>query len=171
MKPGLLPVSNTDVPPRAHASSTRPRRSSPSGRPSSKNCAAGRDDVRSRLEERDHVVEVDRARHVEHAVRAERVDRRAIRGRLHADRLLAAQRSRVDAFLRRVVDEQADEIERRVPDHLAQRAGADVAGRPLDDAVAGGGAAVHAAGSANVLSSRNSASPATPISRPMPACL
>jgi hypothetical protein len=37
MKPGLLPVSKIDVPPRAHASSTRLRCSSPSEWPPAKN--------------------------------------------------------------------------------------------------------------------------------------
>ena len=54
-----------------------------------------------------------RARHVQHAVGAERADRGPVVGRGDADRLLAAQHARVDAVLRGVVDEHADELERR----------------------------------------------------------
>ena len=89
-------------------------------------------------------------------------------GREHARRLLAAQRAGVDPRLRGVVHQHAGQLELRVPDDLAQRAGADVAGRPLDDPQARRG---QLAGSASVLSSRNSLRPAAPISRPIPDCL
>jgi hypothetical protein len=94
------------------------------------------DDVRARLEERDHVVDVELARHVQHAIRWQRVDRRSVGGSRHPDGTFAAQHTGVDAVLRRVVHEHADELELGVADHLAQRATPDVPGRPLDHAKA-----------------------------------
>ncbi len=95
-------------------------------------------------------------------------NRRTVGRREHADGPLAAEHARVDAFLLRVVDHDADEVEPGMADHFAERAAADVAGRPLDDAVT---LRAQPAGSASVLSSRNSLRPAAPISRPMPDCL
>jgi len=61
------------------------------------------------------------------AVGIEPVNRGRIVGCRNADRFLAAQNARVDAVLGGVVDQHADEIEGRMPDHFAQGAGADAA--------------------------------------------
>lgn len=80
-----------------------------------------------------HVVERERARHVDDAVGAQRLNRGAIRRRRDAGRGLTAELARVEPDLLRVVHEHTDELEIGVADDLAQRARPDVPGGPLHD--------------------------------------
>ena len=133
-EPGAAPVANTDVPPRAHASAIRARSSSSRLRPSSKNSTQVVTTSVPASGSAHEVVDVDDPGHVEDAVGVEREDRLADRW-WRATPVGASPHSvaGVDAGLGRVVHEDADELEAGVADHLAQRAGADVAGGPLDD--------------------------------------
>ncbi len=130
--------------------------------------ASRRHDVLARLQQRNHVVEVEGAGHVQDAVRVDLAHRITVVGGDDPDRRFAAQLTGIQPDFRGVEDQHADQIEARVADHFPQRARPDVAGGPLDDAT---GTRAQDAGSASVLRSRNSSRPATPISRPMPDCL
>ena len=96
--------------------------------------AARRDDVLPGLEQCDHIRDIERARHVQHAVRVQGDRGFAIGRREDAGRWFVAERPGVDTVLRRVVDEHAHEVEVGMPDHFPQGATTDVAGGPLDHA-------------------------------------
>ena len=93
------------------------------------------DDVGARGEQPAHLVGVEGARHVQHAVGAQADDVLDVVGRHDAGVVEAAQVARVAAGLGGGVDPQPGQLEGRVLDHAAQRTGADVARRPLHDPV------------------------------------
>jgi hypothetical protein len=79
--------------------------------PAGEELAACRDDVGAAFEQRDHVVDVEKARHVQHAVGRELGDRGPVGGRGNSGRRFAAQDARVEAVLLGVVDQHADQLE------------------------------------------------------------
>ena len=132
MNPGLLPVADRRAAARAPSRASVP--SSPSRCPR-RTASPRRDDVRSRFEEGNDIVEIEDA-----ACTARNRPRdcgsEAIGRGDDADGFLATQHTRVHAVLRRVVDHDADEPRAGSRITSRNRAAADVARRPLDDACA-----------------------------------
>ena len=78
------------------------------------------DDVGTGAEQLDDVVDLRGGRHVEDAVGTEGDDRCLVGGGRDPDGPEAAELACVDALLGGVVDEHAHQLERWMPDHLAQ---------------------------------------------------
>src|SRR3981189_3263110 len=134
MKSGLLPVLCTAAPPSSHATSTL-RADLGIHRCRAVKCAAGDDDVDARGKQLAQLVEVERARHVEHTVGAELDDLvDGCRGG-YLGGFRAAQLAGVAAHLVIPADVDTGECHARMFDDRPQRAGADSPRRPLDASV------------------------------------
>jgi hypothetical protein len=91
--------------------------------------------VGARCQQPAHVVDIQRAGHVEDAVGALGDDGVDVVGRDHAYRTRPTQLACVLAGLVGRVHPDADQFQTRVVDHRTQRPGTDVARGPLDDSV------------------------------------
>jgi hypothetical protein len=94
--------------------------------------AAGGDDVRARRQQRAHLVQAAGGGHVQHAVSAKRQDLVPVGRREHPGGRHPAQVAGVLPRLGGRRDVHPGQFKTGVLDDAAQRAGADVPGRPLD---------------------------------------